>query len=387
MRRSPNDFDSNGTNVFSSDAWGNSAPNYPVAETSSDLSAYAASLIPEGNGKQARTSRYAPSSNSSAYEDTGYKTNSTSDPFQHSAYDGGHTPLAHNASYDDMPAPTRKTRLGEPIPSITPDSIPRFGVPQNLNPTNLKVEQSAPCVQPMTEPVQHVPAAPVGQVAYEPIPAPQQSSMTQPAPDVVEEQVPVSDFEQEFIKAQPAPAENVIDIREDVLPVGEPFVSPSLFTSSTSANFGHSYSSAEEFFAAQTQEISDEDRFYKEPTQRETVQIDLSFVKNIVNKILANKIAIILLAVVLAVTAFLIVRPVVSDSNSPKPAPVMTDQASTEKTVVENTTPAPSVTVAPPAQNSQSTNGTNSGGVIITYDKNGNAQYSGSPTNQNFNGE
>lgn len=394
MRRRPNDTNEyRDSQIFSPSAWGNEEPSYLAQENTIDLSKYAASSIPEGNARSARTARHSPSPHSSYYEPSGNVTNSEHDPFSHSLYDGRPAPVQQNASFEDMPSPVRKSRLGGPIQGIAPESLPQASATSAPPINPVPTMAPAPAMYSPAQTAPQVPAAaptpPAPQQAYEPIAAPAPAP-TQPQISnhvEVQPEVPLSDFEKEFIHANETTnhlVEDVIDLTEeqviDLPKQNQAWAAPSLFTTPpTQTAPAISYHTNDEFFGTQYGEESDSDRLYKDPREpRETVQIDLDFVKRQFNKLTLNKIVIIAIAIALFAAAYFVMKPSPSTpQNLPANSSVSVDSP-TGKTVVDNTVNQPNVTLAP----AQSTDN----GPIVEYDDNGNVIYSNTP-NQNFNGE
>ena len=390
MRRRPTDnSDLLASNVFSSDAWGSNDQTYVPQENTVDLSQYAAPLIPEGHARSARSARYSPSPHSSQYEPSRHVTNSESDPFTHASYDGQPVaPAPQNSRVDEMPSPVRRTRLGEPIPSIAPEGIASgFASPTNhvIQPP---VQTSAPVEtfeQPQVqEPVQqHENFAPPQ--AYEPVASPQVQESLE-----VEEEIPLSDFEEEFnaIKVVSSPTvEEEIDLTQDIPVVNaQAWAAPALFSSAPVISDPEiSYHDNDDFFGTQYGNESDEDRLYRDPKEpRETVQIDMEFITRHLKNLTTNKIAIIIIAIILAATAYLIMKP---STSSPKQLPVnSSSQSPTGKTIVTAPADAQPIITVPPANPDAPRDQSTGGGAIVRYDENGNAVYTQAP-NQNFNGD
>ena len=433
MRRAPNEnTQSTSTNVFSDEAWSNSTPTstYSTIETQDtvDLSKYAATALPDTFSSSSRAPRYTPSPHSSQYEPSPNQTNSGGNPFDHAAYDGRPaSPLPQNARYDDMPSSMRKRKLGGPVQGLVSDQNTAYiqsqqvapqapQAPQAYNPAPSKtaqVEQNDSAYRPAPQ-VQTFYAAPLQEqdLPEQPItpqtpPAPQQTTIRQTPPldQTVENEVPISDFEKDFIAEQiESPIEeNVIDLTLDTLEIKAEPIRPSLFNTGPVAFSPEqiAYNTNDAIFGTQHLDIPDSDRLYKdERPSRDTFQIDLELFKNLFSKISIKVIVITLVAVLLLVAAYVVVKPA-SSSNENIPANSSESSLTgSEKTVVPSSDPGlqapdPSVTLPQSAtgdpvyvdpSGDPNIYPQQGGGAVVTYDENGNAVYS-SPTNQNFNGD
>lgn len=434
MRRRPTENESpQQTNVFSSDAWGTpgAVQSHYVTPEKEDLAQYAAALIPEGQTRTARTARYAPSANSAYYEpSTMHNTNSDQDPFSSAVLETRQQTTRHqNVSVSDMPQPVRRTRLGEaaqyatppqataaapapPAPQAPPSAPQNFAPPQAPAP---QVPQHVSVQGIGQRPAPQTPAAAPIELAPEmhTAPAPPQAHTPAPTPaDVapeMEEEISLSDFEQEFIQAQAsapiveepvveqAPVIEQIDLTAYDTPsvpqaYGAPtpaptYGAPQLFST------GIAYKSSDDFFENMHENISDADRLYADNApRRETVQLDLNFIKRHLGKLISMKIVIIAFALVLAATAFFVVRSMSSDNTS-TPAPAETQsQNTTDKQVLTDPNGQPVITdgagnqlpVGTDDQPIQPTTGSDAGGPTIYYDQNGQVIYS-NDVSQNFN--
>lgn len=404
MRRRPQESTSTaGSNVFSSDAWGNSDNDYVQVNESQELAQYAASMIPEGRSNSARTARYSPSANSDAYEENPYRTNSTGNPFGHGALDNRQQPaFVPNTSVNDMPSPVRRSRLGESQQSeLLQNVLPT--APQAAAPTQAVSSIStfgatafaAPVAEPVTRPVQasQTYSAPAQAPAPTPAPAPviqPEVIVHAPAPVIddiefdspLEEEIPLSDFEEEFIVAKQGVLEEPLTVDEPDVEIdltrfesvnpleNTSWSAPHLFTSSPVSAPTPAVQYREDFFDYNNDDESDSDRLYRDPREaRETIQIDRDFVKYHGKKLIANKIVVIIFVVLIAATAYFVARPATSPKPTKVPAESSTNSSDVNKTVVDNPQGQPIVTGENPAPSSN--------GPTIHYDENGNAIYSG----------
>lgn len=405
MRRRPEEsIDADSTQVFSSDSWSNTGYSTFSTPSDVDLSKYAAPAIPEGNTRNARTARYAPSAHSSYYEESGYVTNSTSDPFQHAAYDGSIAPAPQNARVDEMPSPVRRSRLGENLPSVHTHEIAHTTQPVSQAPQTQTlpvhppqfVQPTAPVAQPIQPPAQPYPLAPQNHVDAPPAPSQPVAQVEQTEIPSIEEEIPLSDFEQEFmVEKTQSIQEDVIDLTKEVptahvdtqtsfTPVSQP---TGFFAHSTIPGQQEiSYSSGDDFFNTVGDDLSIEDRLYRDPREpRDTIQLDIDWIKGLFSKITPKVIVVVLVAITLMLAAYFITKP----SSEPENAPANI-QNPAGKTVVEENSDAPAqetpkVTVTPTDQVAPPV-AVPGEGPIVTYDENGNPVYS-SPANQNFNGD
>ena len=272
------------------------------------------------------------------------------------------------------------------MPSTAPEHIaPVSAYAQTLQAPSVAPIQSAP--QTIQQPLVETPAnvlqkEVITPQAYEPIAdysAPSTTDAISEPIDIIEEEIALSDFEEEFILTQSVATETQdieIDMTQDRPSQPSSWVAPNLVTSKSIAPASAiSYNTNDNLFGSQYGNISDEDRLYKDPREpRETIQIDLDFIIGLFRKITINKIIIVVLALVLATAAYFVMKAAAPE---PKNLPV---NESTQKEIIDSNPIEPTVSIAPAIPQDPNA------GPIVQYDENGNPIYSGS-TNQNFNGE
>jgi len=430
VRRAPKETAQvNSTNVFSNEAWSSSTSSYTTIEVEDtiDLSQYAATALPDTFSTSSRTPRYTPSPHSPQYEPSPNQTNSQGNPFDHAAYDGRPAaPLSQNAKYEDMPNSMRKRKLGGPVQGLVSDqnatvappqapqasSAPTIQQPQTQAPQAYSPAPGNPAQDQQDNvayrPAPQTPSTPIPNAVIPPAPqtqpAPQQTHIpaTLPLNETIENEVPLSDFEKDFIeeRIESSAQEQVIDLTQDVIVSRAEPIAPSIFSTAPVPTYEPiAYNTNDSVFGTQHLDVSDADRLYQDPkAPRETFQIDLDLFKNLFTKVSIKVVVIALVAIFLLVAAYLVVRPATSSSQN---VPANSSESSligSEKTVVPPTDPGavaqePSVTLpqtGDPVYVDPSGDPNiypeEGGGAIVTYDENGNAVYS-SPTNQNFNGD
>ncbi len=383
MRRRPNEpssYSAN-TNVFSSDAWAvnDSTTSYTnnVQPESEELKQYAAKSIPQGASRTTKAARYEALSNSGYYDQNKqHVTNSDQDPFQSAVLETRPTVLAQQPQTIVEPTqPLRKTHLGfnqasqattttsppqtpaqvtpqapQPTPAPAPaayqtpttvapqPTAPQVPTPDSHQTPTQSASQPSP-VQPTPAPVAPQATQPTAQPVTQQAQAPKVTQAT--SQDIADEEIVIADFELEFEEAkrtqqatQKPDLETEINLpaMEDLHTPTVQFSSPALFSTGSIP----AVSASNDFFDSHERDINSSTEFYDDEPTHKTLRIDGDLIVSVFKNAIGNKIAIAIVAIILALGAYFVVQSFISgsdntpnvESNSPNSKTVITDGSS-----------------------------------------------------------